>query len=77
MTSSCLDSTEDNMNNDEEISQLSAEIDLLNIELNKKCDMLKKKQVLQLKRIHQNSNWKFRTLSSLVFEFHYIINYNV
>lgn len=41
---SCLDNTED-MNNDEEISRLSAEIALLNVELNKKRALLKKKQV--------------------------------
>jgi len=33
------------MNNDEEISLLSAEIELLNVELNKKYALLKKKQV--------------------------------
>jgi len=42
---SCLDNTVDMMNNDEEIRLLSAEIALLNVELNKKCALLKKKQV--------------------------------
>lgn len=42
---SCLDTTVDMMNNDEEISLLSAEIELLKDELNKKCALLKKKQV--------------------------------
>jgi len=44
---SCLDNTEDMnvINNDEEINRLSAEIALLNIELNKKTALLKKRQV--------------------------------
>ncbi|XP_060849950.1 adenylyltransferase and sulfurtransferase MOCS3 [Rhopalosiphum padi] len=43
---SCLDNTEDMnvINNDEEINRLSAEIALLNIELNKKTALLKKRQ---------------------------------
>jgi len=41
---SCSDNTED-MNNDEEISRLSAEITQLNVELNKKRALLKEKQV--------------------------------
>lgn len=42
-----LDNTEDMniINNDEEISRLSAEIALLKVELNKKTALLKKKQV--------------------------------
>jgi len=44
---SCLDNPEDmnGINNDEEISRLSAEIALLKVELNKKTALLKKKQV--------------------------------
>lgn len=45
MPSSCADNAED-MCIDEEISKLSAEIELLKLELNKKTELLKIKQVI-------------------------------
>jgi hypothetical protein len=44
MSSSCLVNNEDTFN-DEEISRLSLEIELLKQELNKKTELLKTKQV--------------------------------